>query len=174
MAEPGQAANALTKGMEVAKQLPGAALQTGKALAKGAARVAGPAGMAYDAYNLAPTAQKAIQGDTGAMVDTAKGVAEMGAGYQAGKFIAKPDLVARTGDLLSKTTEMVRQLAASKVLPGLARAGVGITAAVMPGNVGQNYPFPQSGPMRGQEINPSTGRPWTPQELDAYRKQYGG
>ena len=130
--------------------------------------------MAYDAYNLAPTAQKAIQGDTGAMVDTAQGVAEMGAGYQAGKFLAKPDLVARSGDLLAKTTDMVRQLAASKVLPGLAKAGVGITAAVMPGNVGQNYPFPQSGPLAGSEINPGTGRPWTKQELDTYRARYGG
>jgi hypothetical protein len=55
----------------------------------------------------------------------------------------------------------------------LARAAGGVTAAVMPGNVGQNYPFPMSGPMRGQEINPQTGAPWTPQELTAYRAQYG-
>jgi hypothetical protein len=55
----------------------------------------------------------------------------------------------------------------------VARAAGGITAAVMPGNVGQNYPFPMSGPMKGQEINPKTGAPWTPQELTAYRAQYG-
>jgi len=76
--------------------------------------------------------------------------------------------------VIDKATAMVRQLAASRILPTLARAGGTVTAAVMPGNVGQNYPFPQSGPMRGQEINPSTGRPWTKQELDAYRAQYGG
>ena len=31
---------------------------------------------------------------------------------------------------------------------------------------------PSSGPARGMEINPSTGRAWTAQELDAYKKQY--
>ena len=81
----------------------------------------------------------------------------------------------------------IRQLAMERVIqpvaeaaPGVARtvapfarAAGGITAAVMPGNVGQNYPFPTSGPMRGQEINPTTGRPWTPEELTAYRAQYG-
>jgi len=76
--------------------------------------------------------------------------------------------------IIDKASQVVRQLAANRVVQGAARIGGTVTAAVMPGNVGQNYPFPQSGPMRGQEINPSTGRPWTPQELDAYRKQYGG
>lgn len=61
---------------------------------------------------------------------------------------------------------------ASKMAPA-ARVGTGVLGAVMPGNMGQNYPFPMSGPMRGQEINPTTGRPWTPMELDAYRAQYG-
>ena len=84
-----------------------------------------------------------------------------------------PQAPAQTG-IVDKASQMIRQLAASKVLPGLAKAGAGVTAAVMPGNVGQNYPFPQTGPMRGSEINPSTGRPWTKQELDAYRAQYGG
>jgi hypothetical protein len=27
--------------------------------------------------------------------------------------------------------------------------------------------------MKGREINPTTGAPWTPQELEAYRAQYG-
>ena len=81
----------------------------------------------------------------------------------------------------------VRQLAMERVIqpvaeasPGVARAVVpfargaaGVTAAVMPGNVGQNYPFPQSGPLKGQEINPKTGAPWTKEELLAYRTQYG-
>ena len=47
------------------------------------------------------------------------------------------------------------------------------TAGLMltPGNVGQNYGahFPISGPYAGMEINPNTGRPWTPQELQQYR-----
>ena len=55
----------------------------------------------------------------------------------------------------------------------VARAATGIGALVMPGNTGQNYPFPMSGPMKGREINPQTGAPWTPQELQAYRAQYG-
>jgi len=76
--------------------------------------------------------------------------------------------------VMDKASQVIRQLAANRVVQGAARIGGTVTAAVMPGNVGQNYPFPQSGPMRGQEINPSTGRPWTKQELDAYRAQYGG
>ena len=75
--------------------------------------------------------------------------------------------------------KVVRQIALEKIAPALstaapyARAATGIGALVMPGNVGQNYPFPTSGPMRGMEINPQTGRPWTQQELAAYRAQYG-
>ena len=55
----------------------------------------------------------------------------------------------------------------------VARAATGIGALAMPGNVGQNYPFPTSGPMKGREINPQTGAPWSPQELQAYRSVYG-
>jgi hypothetical protein len=63
--------------------------------------------------------------------------------------------------------------AARTAAPYVAKTGMGALAALTPGNVGQNYPFPQSGPMRGQEINPMTGRPWTQEELTAYRAQYG-
>jgi len=55
----------------------------------------------------------------------------------------------------------------------VARPLTGIGALAMPGNLGQNYPFPTSGPMRGREINPTTGAPWTASELEAYRAQYG-
>jgi hypothetical protein len=70
--------------------------------------------------------------------------------------------------------KQMQKIAAEKVMQGAraagpyaARAGVGVTAALMPGNAGQNYgaSFPQSGPYKGMEINPNTGRPWTPQEL---------
>ena len=71
--------------------------------------------------------------------------------------------------IVDRATQMVRQLALDKVVKG----GLGVAAAVTPGNIGQNYNFPQSGPLRGSEINPQTGRPWTPQELTAYRAQYG-
>jgi len=72
--------------------------------------------------------------------------------------------------IIDRASQVVRQLALDK----LAKVGVGAAAALTPGNIGQNYPFPQSGPLRGSEINPATGAPWTKQELDAYRAQYGG
>jgi hypothetical protein len=75
------------------------------------------------------------------------------------------------GQMLSKAATYSNPTA-SAVAP-VARAATGIGALVMPGNVGQNYPFPMSGPMKGREINPTTGAPWTPQELEAYRAQYG-
>ena len=70
--------------------------------------------------------------------------------------------------------QRVTQMAYDKIAPAAraaapyARAGIGALAALTPGNVGQNYPFPTSGPLQGQEINPQTGRPWTPQELEIY------
>ena len=79
--------------------------------------------------------------------------------------------------VVDRATQIVRQIAANKVVQGAARMGnlAGIASmALTPGNAGQNYPFPQSGPLRGSELNPATGRPWTPQELAAYRAQYGG
>lgn len=79
--------------------------------------------------------------------------------------------------VVDRATQIVRQIAANKVVQGAARFGnlAGIASmALTPGNAGQNYPFPQSGPLRGSELNPATGRPWTPQELAAYRAQYGG
>lgn len=79
------------------------------------------------------------------------------------------------GGLIDKTTQMVRQLAANKVLQNAARVGAGglalmgggVAFAGQPGNLGP--PVPQSGQYRGMEINPNTGRPWTRQELEALR-----
>ena len=76
--------------------------------------------------------------------------------------------------------ERVRQIAMQRITPvaqavaPIARAATGVGAALMPGNMGQNYAaqFPQSGPMRGMEINPNTGRPWTPAELQQYNAQF--
>lgn len=70
--------------------------------------------------------------------------------------------------ILDRTTAMIRQLAANKVVQGMAKGGAGLTAALMPGNVGQDYMVPQVGRMRGMEINPMTGRPWTREQLAAY------
>ena len=70
----------------------------------------------------------------------------------------------------------MQKIAADKVMQGARAAapyartaGVGLTAALMPGNAGQRYNFPQKGPFAGMEINPNTGRPWTEQELAQYR-----
>ena len=79
--------------------------------------------------------------------------------------------------IVDRATNLVRAIAANKVVQGAARMGniAGIASmALSPSNSGQNYPFPQSGPLRGSEINPTTGQPWTPQELAQYRAQYGG
>lgn len=81
-----------------------------------------------------------------------------------------PSMMERGADIAKK----VRDVAGQKAL-GMApyvRGATAVGGAVMPGNVGQNYPFPQSGPMRGMEINPNTGQPWTPQELQQYQSAY--
>lgn len=81
----------------------------------------------------------------------------------------QPSMADRAGNL-------VRAVAANKVVQNAARLGgiAGIASMLLePSNAGQNYPFPMSGPLRGSELNPATGRPWTPQELAAYRAQYG-
>jgi len=53
--------------------------------------------------------------------------------------------------------------------PYAAPVAVGLTAALMPGNAGSaGMMVPQTGRLRGSDLNPMTGRPWTRQELDAY------
>jgi hypothetical protein len=85
-----------------------------------------------------------------------------------------PTMMERGVDMAKK----MRDIAASRVTPiaqavaPIARAATGVGAMVMPGNMGQEYPFPQKGPMRGMEINPNTGQPWTPAELQQYNQAY--
>lgn len=88
---------------------------------------------------------------------------------------AAPPAAPQTPGVMQRGMDYARQMqkvAADKVMQGARAAapyartaGVGLTAALTPGNAGQNYPVPQKGPYRGMEINPMTGRPWTPQEL---------
>lgn len=66
---------------------------------------------------------------------------------------------------ISNAQRIIQSLALDKVLRGAGAA----TAAMMPSNVGQNYNFPTKGRFAGMEINPMTGRPWTPQELAQIR-----
>jgi hypothetical protein len=97
---------------------------------------------------------------------------------------------ARAPSILQQGMDMARrvqQIAFEKVAQGarvagegLATAGraaapyaapvaVGLTAALMPGNAGgASMMVPQTGRLRGSDLNPMTGRPWTAQELQAY------
>lgn len=70
--------------------------------------------------------------------------------------------------MLDRTTNMIRQMAANKVVQNLAKGGAAAAALLTPGNVGQDYMVPKTGRMRGMEINPMTGRPWTREQLQAY------
>lgn len=67
--------------------------------------------------------------------------------------------------LIDRTTNLMRQIAASKVVRAGGALAAGLTT---PSNIGQDYPFPQTGRMRGMEINPLTGLPWTKEQLQAY------
>jgi len=73
---------------------------------------------------------------------------------------------ARAPSLLDKTTSMIRQLAANKVVQGLGKGMTGLQMATYSPELGP--PVPQVGRMRGMEINPMTGRPWTKEQLQAY------
>ena len=64
---------------------------------------------------------------------------------------------------------------AGQLARGAARfAGpLGVAYSLLaPSNSDTNYPWPMSGPLRGSEINPNTGAPWTREELNAYYQQY--
>lgn len=63
----------------------------------------------------------------------------------------------------------IRALAANKVLPavgGMAKGSVGPGMAMYSPELGPKTP--QTGRMRGMEINPLTGRPWTPEQIKQY------
>lgn len=77
---------------------------------------------------------------------------------------ARPQAQAQPG-MMDRIAQMARTYG-----PAAARMVGGAAAAAMPSNAGQAYNFPQAGPMRGMEINPMTGRPWTREELAAYER----
>jgi hypothetical protein len=84
-----------------------------------------------------------------------------------------PSILQRATDMAGKMRDIAasRVVAAAPTIANIAGKGSAAAMAFVPGNVGQNYPFPTSGPMRGQEINPATGRPWTAAELQEYNAQ---
>ena len=85
-----------------------------------------------------------------------------------------PSMISRGAEYAAKIRELAAQKALQPTAPvsPAARAGVGGVLMSIPGNVGQNYNVPTTGPLRGSEINPQTRRPWTPEELARYNQQY--
>jgi hypothetical protein len=73
---------------------------------------------------------------------------------------------ARAPSLLDKTTSLIRQLAANKVVQGLGKGMTGLQLATYSQDLGPQTP--QVGRMRGMEINPMTGRPWTKEQIAQY------
>jgi len=100
---------------------------------------------------------------------------------QAARVVEQPGVMQRGADIASK----MRQFAASKVIgpagealgaAGKALAPLAPVGRVLAGPIGTGAQalfhsgstgpqVPMQGPFRGMEINPNTGRPWTPQEL---------
>ena len=70
--------------------------------------------------------------------------------------------------MLDKTTQMMKQIAANKVLQNTLRLGGAAAFAAQPSDLGPAVP--QKGPYRGMEINPMTRRPWTREELAAINR----
>jgi hypothetical protein len=79
---------------------------------------------------------------------------------------AAENVAARAPSMLDKTTAMIRQLAANKVVQTLGKGMTGLQLATYSQELGPQTP--QVGRMKGMEINPITGRPWTQQQLAQY------
>lgn len=88
-------------------------------------------------------------------------------------FAAAPQTAARTAPqaaartmapVMDQATAIVRKLALGKVL----RGGVGPALATYSGELGPQTP--QTGRMRGMEINPATRQPWTASEIAQYER----
>jgi hypothetical protein len=79
-----------------------------------------------------------------------------------------PQAAAGAGEasLIDKTTAMIRQLAANKVLGNIAKGGVGLGLAGYSGDLGPAVP--SVGRLKGSEINPLTGAPWTKEQIQQY------
>jgi hypothetical protein len=87
----------------------------------------------------------------------------------------------RISNLMPKATEALGSVGRA-VSPALGAAGRFLSAANPYLTAAQGLTYskdlgpqvPTSGPLRGSEINPRTGKGWTAQELAAYKQQYGG
>jgi len=80
---------------------------------------------------------------------------------------AKQGIVSRAGDI-------VKSLALQKLAPMAASLAKGANIAGMATYSGDLGPkTPQAGRMRGMEINPLTGAPWTPEQIAQYEANPG-
>jgi len=76
---------------------------------------------------------------------------------------------APASSMIDKTTGIIRQLAANKVVQNLAKGANVLGGAQIAAYSPELGPkTPQVGRMRGMEINPLTGRPWTPEQINQY------
>jgi len=98
-----------------------------------------------------------------------QGPATMGPVVPQGTPAPMAQAATKAPSLLDKTTSMIRQLAANKVMQGLSKGAGVLGAAQMAAYSPELGPkTPQVGRMRGMEINPLTNRPWTPQQIAQY------
>jgi hypothetical protein len=80
-----------------------------------------------------------------------------------------PQAPAAGSGILNSANNIVRQLALSKLLPAAGNVMKGANIAGMATFSGDLGPkTPQTGRMRGMEINPLTGAPWTPEQIRQY------
>jgi hypothetical protein len=73
---------------------------------------------------------------------------------------------ARGPGLIDRTTQLMRQLAANRAIQTMAKGGGALAALTYSPELGPKVP--QTGRMRGMEINPMTRRPWTPEQIATY------
>ena len=69
---------------------------------------------------------------------------------------------------MDKASQMVRQVAANKALQNMAKLGGVASLSLFSPELGPMTP--QTGRMRGMEINPMTRRPWTREEIQQYEQ----
>jgi len=82
---------------------------------------------------------------------------------------AAPVAQAAEQGVMSRAKQVVQQLALSKLAPMAANLAKGVNVASLASYSSDLGPkTPQTGRMKGMEINPLTGAPWTPQQIAQY------
>jgi hypothetical protein len=119
--------------------------------------------MAPAAMPTAPIAPAAMPAAPIAQVAEQPGIMQRGADIASKmRQFAASKVLGPAGEALGAAGKMLAPLApAARVLAG--PIGTGAQLLLHSGSTGPQVPM--QGPFRGMEINPTTGRPWTPQEL---------